>query len=179
MGLGVIIIALTAHRGAGKTTLADAIVERVGARHLRVSDWLADQLGVAGQPVTPDALREVGELAAMDPEALVERSLAWSGWAGGEPLIFDSVRHTGVLAALRARPAPTRVLHVGLTVPELERKMRLDARGDAEQVLAGALHSTEADVPALLLHADLVLDTSLPTSMLLERLLPLLGQDLL
>lgn len=164
------VVALSAERGAGKTTLAAPAAAALGAVHARVSGWLAHGLVEQGLDPTPEALRAAGEQAAADPSGLVRQVLAHHGWRSGTPLVFDAVRHREVLIALREQAAPQPVLHVALVLDPAQLACRLAGRGDAAGVAGGAGHSTELQVPALVGGADLVLDAALPVGELVRRL---------
>lgn len=150
--------ALTAERGAGKSTLAAEAARVLGARHVSVSGWLRATLVAAGEADGPDELRAVGARAAADPGRLVQDALSHAGWSPGEAVLFDAVRHVEVLTALRTAVAPDAVVHVALALPNSARLRRLTGRGDAHAALGGAEHSTEAQVSALIHAADHVLD---------------------
>lgn len=168
MGVTV-IVALSAERGAGKTTLAAAIAADLSAVHARVSGWLASRIEEQGRVPTADALREAGEHAAANPASLVEEVLAFYRWQPGRGLIFDAVRHSGVLDALRKYVAPQPVLHVALTLDREAIEGRLARRGDTAQVEAGRSHSTEAQVPSLIAAGDVVLDAASKVDVLVDR----------
>jgi dephospho-CoA kinase len=163
-------VALTAERGTGKTTLGAAAAVALDAAHVRVSSWLAHRLAEVGHTPTAGALREAGELAAADPRALVADVLAHHDWRPGRAFVFDAVRHEEVLTALREHVAPQPVLHVALVLHPRSLANRLADRGDADEVSAGAGHSTEAQVPSLVAAADLVLDATLGVDVLVEQL---------
>jgi hypothetical protein len=163
-------IALTAERGTGKTTLAIAAAERLGARHISVSGWLTAHLEACGIASTSDALRAAGEEAASDPARLVEQSLRYSGWRPGESVVFDAIRHKDVLVALRAIVAPNPVFHVAVVLGENARVARLVRRGDVAAVEFGRGHSTEIEIPALVRAADFVLDGGLTVDELILRI---------
>lgn len=165
-----VVVALSAERGTGKTTLAVAAAAALKATHARVSNWLAHQLAEQGCEPTADALRQAGALAAADPRTLVAAVLAYNGWRPGRAVIFDAVRHTEVLAALRGHVAPQPVLHVALTLDPGRLAGRLVGRGDAADVRASTGHSTEAQVPSLVTAADLTLDAALSVNDLVDRL---------
>lgn len=164
------LIALTAERGAGKTTFATAVARTLGARHMSVSRWLRDVLIEQGLEPSPGRLRSAGEQAARAPDVLVEDVLAHFGWTPGELAVFDAVRHYEVLRALRQRVRPERVLLVALAVTPEEVDRRLSARGDAADVAAGQDHSTERQVPSLMSSADLILDGATPLPLLIRTL---------
>lgn len=164
------VVALSAERGVGKTTLAAPAAAALGAVHARVSGWLAHRLTEQGIDPTPEALRAAGEQAAADPPRLVQQVLAHYGWRSGTPLVFDAVRHSEVLIALREQAAPQPVLLVALVLDPAQLASRLTGRGDAADVAGGAGHSTERQVPALVDGADLTLDAALPVGELVRRL---------
>lgn len=169
-------VALSAERGTGKSTLASVATRALGLRYVSVSGWLAHVLQQRGVTAGPDELRAAGEAAALDPARLVADCLRHACWAPGEPVLFDAVRHVEVLAALRETLARGRVLHVGLTLPPSERLARLSGRGDAPTAVSGVRHSTERQVPDLLLLADALLDASHPVATLVQDLTELVRQ---
>lgn len=165
------VLALSAERGAGKTTLAAAAAASLGAVHASVSGWLAYRLAEKGLAPTPDALRAAGARAAADPDVLVRQVLAHYRWRPGTFLVFDAVRHHHVLTALREQVKPQPLLHVALLLGEPRLVCRRAGRGDAVEVAAGTGHSTERHVPELVAEADLALDASLPVAELVRRLI--------
>ena len=165
------VIALSAAQGTGKTALADELAIRLGGAHASVSEYLMSRLGEGGQTPTPALLRQLGESLAEDPSALVQECLAHCGWIRGTSLVFDSIRHTEVLDALRVEVDPQVVTHVGLEVPPGIRLSRLRARGREPVDQMHEAHSTERQVPALVAGSDLLLDGTAPVDQLASEVL--------
>lgn len=152
------VVALSAAQGTGKTQLAVALARQAGCRHASVSAVISASLLLEGSDPSPQLLRERGEHLARHPGELVRLVLAQYEWTPGAPLIFDSIRHAEVLTALRDEVAPQPVLHVGLRVPEDIREGRLRSRNREPFDPSLGEHSTEVQVPALALAADVILD---------------------
>jgi len=152
------IVALSAAQGTGKTELATALATRLDGPHASVSAYITSVLQLEGHDPSPQLLRERGEQLAHDPTDLVSRVLSNCDWTSGSGLVFDSIRHQEVLAALAAWVAPQPVLHVALLVSEEERVARLRARNREPYDPGLTNHSTEVQVPELVSAADLVLD---------------------
>ena len=170
------IVALSAAQGTGKTELATALGTRLDGPHASVSAYITSLLQLEGHDPSPHLLRERGEQLARDPIDLVGRVLRSCNWTSGSGLVFDSVRHQEVLAALAARVAPQPVLHVALVVPEEERVTRLRARNREPYDPGLANHSTEVQVPELVSAADLVLDGTGPTNQMVSTVLETLAE---
>lgn len=152
------VVALSAAQGTGKTELGVELARELGCRHASVSALLSTSLLLEGREPSPQLLRERGEQLARHPGELIRLVLAQYEWAPGAPLIFDSIRHAEVLTALRDEVAPQPVLHVGLRVPEGVREARLRSRNREPFDPSLREHSTEVQVPALALTADVILD---------------------
>lgn len=153
------VVALSGAKGTGKTELAAKLAVRLGCPHASVSSYISATLIATGaEEPCPQLLRQSGELLARNPDAMVRLVLAHYNWIPETALVFDAVRHSEVLSALRREVAPQSVLHVGLRIPEHVRESRLRSR-NREPFDAGLdRHSTEAQVPALVSASDLILD---------------------
>lgn len=170
------VVALSAAQGTGKTELATALAPRLDGPHVSVSAYITSVLQLEGHDPSPQLLRERGEQLANDPADLVSRVLNYCDWTSGSGLVFDSIRHQEVLAALTACVAPQPVLHVALVVSEEERAARLRARNREPYDPGLTNHSTEVQVPELVSAADLVLDGTGPIDQMVSTVLETLAE---
>jgi len=168
--MGLTSIAVAGPRGAGKSAVARELAAETGAFHAKVSSWLRDVLATEGRPATADNLRALGEKVANDPAVLVDQVLEHVGWTLGAPVIFDAIRHVEVLEALRRRLSPHPLLFVFMELEQEQRRERLEARGDATDVLASEHHSTESQIDVLRELADVRLSTGAPLPLLTAQL---------
>jgi hypothetical protein len=152
------VVALSAAQGTGKTQLSVELARQLDCPHASVSAAISACLLLEGYEPSPRLLRERGAQWARYPSELVRVVLAQHKWMPGAPLVFDSIRHAEVLTALRDKVAPQPVLHVGLRVPEDVREARFRERNREPFDPSLGEHSTEVQVPELVMSADIVVD---------------------
>lgn len=148
---------------AGKSTLAQQLVERFGLRHLKTQDFIRD--------ASPRVQEERGSLQraghrldrATDGAWVAAALSRWAGEREDEPIVvIDSVRTEGQIAACRASFG-TRVTHMHLTAPPEVLDSRYVGRQGSIQEFGSYAEvrrdRTERDVDNLRRIADVVIDT--------------------
>ena len=178
------VLVISGPIGAGKSTLAQGLVERFGARRLSSRELLLARLGATAGDRR--SLQEAG--AALDREtggrwlADSVKALLAPRERPVRPLVVDSVRVPSQVEALRGALG-FRLLHVHLSAPEptlAERyarrraRMAVDAEGTSFE--AARADATEQGVEALAGLADLTFDTRRhPPEAVLVQVASLLG----
>lgn len=160
------VVGLIGHARAGKTRLAEAIVDRFGdASVVGFGDAVqAKAQAEAPDRIDRDVLINVGaSWVADDPEgfclAVLERQSHPS-----QLLVVDGIHHGEILDLLSRIVSPTPIRFVLLKAPEHELIARFEGEGrSAEQAASLLSDSTEVDVDRVLLaKSDLVLDGTQP-----------------
>jgi adenylate kinase family enzyme len=160
-----VVIGLSGRTRSGKSTIAAALVERLGWPNASFGDFVRAEAATRGIGEEREGLQELGEalIAELGWPEFCTRTLRHSGLDGSSvPCIVDGVRHVDALTTLRRVFQPVPVLLVHLEVPDELRDARLAVDGISEvQGRKWEEHSTERDVAKLLPEmADLKLPAS-------------------
>lgn len=181
-----LVLAISGALGSGKSNLTRALHDRLHWR--RVS--FGDQVRKVAEDASKDRndrsiLQQLGQfLVLTDPQQFV-RDVLDQGLAQPNPnstaenLIVDGVRHVEILLELRKQVVPRAVRLVYLKTDIETRQVRLVQRDHVERRIAARYDSdiSEAQVARILpQYADLTLDGSLPTSLLIERVVSFVTQ---
>ncbi|WP_158620061.1 AAA family ATPase [Corallococcus sicarius] len=154
----VTVVVVSGPIGAGKTTLAQRLVQRFGALPLSTRDFLRERF-----PRTGEGLRPMQDLGASLDRETAGRWLADAVLAAvpshaprSHLVVVDAVSSAPQVEGLRRSPR-ARVVHVHLQASKEERARRSRMSGTAfEEARA---HPAELAVDALAPLADLVVDT--------------------
>ncbi|HZH78887.1 MAG TPA: AAA family ATPase, partial [Archangium sp.] len=129
MSMGERVLVISGPIGAGKSTLAQGLVERHGAQRVSSRELLLARLGDGSGDRR--SLQEAG--AALDREtggrwvADSVKQVLQRQEGPPRPLVVDSVRVASQVEALR-RALGSRVIHVHLSAPEQELAARYERR---------------------------------------------------
>jgi adenylosuccinate synthase len=161
------IVVLSGAVATGKTTLAEQLEERFGARRIGSHELLVARLA-AGDPRDRAALQTLGEALDRDTDGrwlADDVAVATSRLSEDAIVVVDSARILGQVEALR-RAFGRRVTHVHLHAPddELRRRYRRRRGRDLPSYDEVRRNPTEAAIDSLIGEADVVIDTSRSTA---------------
>jgi adenylosuccinate synthase len=157
------VVLLSGHIAAGKSTLAESLVERYGASLIKTRELIervAEERDIATD--NRAAMQDLGE--RLDTETgggwvgeAVSRFIA--GLPEGSLVVIDGVRIAGQIESVRDAVSG-RVDHVHLQASPAELAARFVARGDTDATFAEAQsNATESAVDGLAQDADITIDT--------------------
>jgi hypothetical protein len=146
------VVALSGRIGSGKSSLAAAVAEQLGAPCVSFGDYVRRvALNLALDPTEREVLQDLGEFLVRYPEPLCKKTLESVSYRPGHALVVDGLRHLEVIPPLRALVAPAELVLVHVVAPDSERERRARA---GESVLGDVhkleKHSTEVQVLTLL-----------------------------
>lgn len=151
-----LVIGIAGHARSGKSTLADALSQRLGisvvsfGREVRA---IAAERNLTQEPGSErETLMRLGEeLVSRMPTEFCKRVLAQAGWTPGTSLVVEGIRHRVVLDELRQLVTPTPLFLAFLETPASEREHRLATEGPGGLTLDVIdAHSTERDLDGVL-----------------------------
>src|SRR5262245_49953380 len=111
------VLGFTAPIEGGKTTLSQALSERLKVPRVSFGGYLRRVAQERRLPVTREALQALGEeMVRQDVQAFCREVLNEQPWRAGVPLLVDGVRHEEVLEALRdlLSPAPEYLIYINV-----------------------------------------------------------------
>lgn len=157
------ILAFSGGIGSGKSSVSQAVADRLGWRRVSFGDYVRLAAKQRGLAQTRETLQAVG-ISLIDAgwERFCRAVLLQAEWRNGQPLIVDGVRHVEALQTLRRIAAPSQVLLVFVQLGTPERKARLEQMETSSSRLdEWDTHSTEVQVAAALPKlADLTINGS-------------------
>jgi dephospho-CoA kinase len=140
------VIALSSRIGAGKSTIAKALSERLGWPRVSFGDYVRDVARSQGVQESRSTLQELGEsLIQPDAAGFAKAVLSKVGFKSGA--VVDGIRHLEILCALQKIAAPLSVHLIYVDIAEEMRIQRLTERGmTADEIAMADSHSTEMQV---------------------------------
>lgn len=164
---------------SGKTTLASAVAERLGARSASFGRFVRATAEARGMAEEREKLQALGESLIEEHgwEGFCRAVLDAAGWRPGMPLVIDGIRHVTAFETVRGIVGPVEAKLVFVDVDQTVRKARAKDRTTETADLAVAdAHSTEKDVHGPLFKmADLVVDGTGEVSSLAEEVCRVFG----
>lgn len=169
-----IVLCFAAPIEGGKTTLSNAIAEKLQAPRVSFSEYLQRFAAEHRKPVTRETLQEIGnQLLHEDLRGFCFAVLKQQKWRSDAPLIVDGIRHAEVLEELRSIFTPAVVCLFFIKVDPQTQQKRLsedELRHDLSLVDLEK-HSTEQQVRKILpTKASLILDGTKPTEQSLQKI---------
>lgn len=150
--------------GSGKSSVSEALAERLGWRRTSFSEYLRAELQRrGGDPSSRQALQDLGQsLVEADGEAFCKAVLTAGGFQPGCNFLLDGVRHVDIFRTLTGLALPSSTRLIFLAADDASRHERVAVRRDGRADFARAeAHQVEADMkdglPAI---ADLCVNAS-------------------
>ena len=160
--------------GSGKTTLANAVGERLGLKVASFGGFVRRIAGTRGVPEERQALQALGEalITEMTFDGFCHAVLVAAGWVEGGSVVVDGIRHVAAFDAIKRLVEPVSVKLFFVDVPREVRQARAEGgqRSEGTDLAKADAHSTEQDVHGALRDlADHVLDGTLDLKTLLDE----------
>jgi dephospho-CoA kinase len=150
--------------GSGKSTVSKEVAIQIGANWNSFGNSVRRIAEERGLPTDRDQLQKLGaQLVSEAPEFFCDRVLAGASHSSNRIIVLDGLRHESILALLRKKLSPEKLLCVFVEVDEETRIDRIAKRNSLkrEEVLQLDTHSTEIEVETTLrLLSDFVVDNS-------------------
>jgi dephospho-CoA kinase len=145
------VIALSSRIGAGKSTIAKAVSERLGWPRVSFGHYVTEVARTHGMQESRARLQELGEsLVKQDAAGFTKAVLSRISFRSGA--VVDGVRHIEILHALQTVAAPLSVQLIYVETDEQVRIQRLTERGmTPDEIRAADSHSTEVQMRGALL----------------------------
>lgn len=145
-----VAIGISGKLGGGKSSVAAQLADSLRCPLASFGDFVRRRARADGMAERREALQELGAalLETLGPREFATQVLETSGWASGQSVVVEGVRHPEIAMALKEIVLPIRFCLVYLDVPEADRLTRLAARDglDPEEVDRLDRHSTEIGV---------------------------------
>ena len=148
--------------GSGKSTAAAYIASEFGLKVVSFGAYVKDISEQAGSPSTREALQDLGDSSfrSMGSSGLLRAVLEYAGIENHDSVVFDGVRHPGVLTEIRQSAEAT--IAVFLQVSREERHRRYNSRLSygisLDEFKIMESHPVEAEISNLAELCDLVID---------------------
>lgn len=169
------VVALSSRIGAGKSTIARALSQRLDWPRVSFGDYVREFAQNQGIQESRTTLQEIGEsLVQQDAAGFTRAVLSKVNFGSGA--VVDGVRHMEVLHALQELVTPLPVSLIYVETDEQVRIQRLAQRGmTVDEIKTADSHSTEVQVRGALreiavLHARGDGDTAKTVDMIQEWL---------
>lgn len=172
------VIGIAGHAKSGKSTLAQALSDRLALPRVSFGTEIRKIAGERGEPVTDPArateravlMRHGEHLVAHETEMLCRRVIAQANWRERGGVIIDGIRHVVVVETLRRILSPVSLFLILVDTSANEREQRfVDAGlGPLTRAVMDA-HSTEREIPdEIALLADQVVDGAVDASVTVD-----------
>lgn len=176
-GASPVILVLSGQTGSGKTSLARELVLKLNANFASFGSYVRTVASSRGIGFDRVSLQNLGQtlIEEFGPDAFVKEVLTSGQDTSSAITILDGVRSVEIWYAVQK--LASRCILVYLDIEEDERIRRLVERDrlDTASIHLAMQHSMEMIVPALRVHADLVLRNKSIDKMISEiMLLPML-----
>lgn len=167
-------LAICGQIGSGKSTVSNFVVEEFGFRVVSFGHYVRHQLVQKDLPITRDSMQNAGDYLyqSLGAAGMVDGTLAHYGVHANSTVVFDGVRHSKVLTAIRQKT--NKALAIYLDASRNERFSRCQKKqGHSLQFedfkrIDG--HPVESGIPDLAKLCDLKVDTSASIYDVQERL---------
>lgn len=159
-----VVVCLSGSIGSGKSSVREALSNRLGWRHTAFGDYLRVELERLGKdPSSRKDLQDLGQARVeLDPKGFCCDVLQAGGYVQGMNFLIDGVRHVAIFDILKELLQPSIVRLICLTADDQIRLARIAARSneaaDFDRANAHQVESETKDQIALV--ADLVVNTS-------------------
>ena len=174
-----VVLAVSGGMGSGKSTLSVRLASELGWSRASFGDYVRSVATAKRRSTSRKNLQEIGQqLVEASPADLCAGVLQQALWVPGDSLVIDGLRHPQVKEALEKAVAPSRLLHVHLSVDPTIRAGRLAIDGKDAEWQRMESHAVEHDTENLASSADKVLDGSLPPDEILAQVEAWLGTAL-
>ena len=166
--------------GSGKSTAVDFVAAEFGFKAVSFGSYVRHLATLRGMPSTRGQVQDLGDclFRSRGSSGLLRDALEHYGVNPDDSVVFDGVRHPGILAGIRQAAEAT--IAVYLEANQEERFRRHQARQcygwTLEEFLVVDQHLVEAGNSKLIEQCDLVLDGARPTTVVQNMLRDQLSQ---
>jgi uridine kinase len=113
-----ITLAVVGGTGAGKTTISNAILERIGSHRIAYIPHDAYYKDIKGIPLTQSDVRNFDHPDALDTALLIEHILQLQNWQPAHIPVYDFTHHQRTSESLIVQPQPIILVEGILTLSE-------------------------------------------------------------
>ena len=164
------IIVLSGQTGAGKTSLAKDLVQKLNANFASFGSFVRSEAMRRGIERDRVSLQNLGQklIDEYGPDEFVNEVLICGQGNGSTTTVLDGVRSVEIWQSVQKLVAKSILIY--LEVDENERIDRLTKREklDVSPIQLAMHHPMETNIPELRAYADLVLQNNLRSEMVLE-----------
>ena len=167
-------LAICGQIGSGKSTASKFVAREFGFQLVSFSDFVRNRLVQEGRQVTRDSMQHTGDslYRSMGAAGLVGGTLAHFGAGVHGSVVFDGVRHSDVLTAIKQSAAMSFTIYLDASRAERFRRWQ-ERQGQSLPIddfdrIDG--HPVESGIPDLAKQCDLIIDASAPINAMREKL---------
>ena len=175
-----LVVVVCGRIASGKSTAVDFVAAEFGFKAVSFGSYVRHLAALRGMPGTRGQLQDLGDclFRFRGSSGLLQDTLEHYGIDPDDSVVFDGVRHLGILAGIRQAAEAT--IAVYLEANQEERFRRHQARQcygwTLEEFLVVDQHLVEAGNSKLIEQCDLVLDGARPTTVVQNMLRDQLSQ---